>query len=79
MLHRWHDCLGHVSIDTVKRMAHNNAVSGISVNSSPDFSSCAGCAHGKSHRLPFPKRLGERKRAKRPGEFFHSDISGPCK
>lgn len=77
LLQKWHDRLGHVSFDTVRRMATQNVVTGLKLPTSAVSPVCRGCACGKSHRIPFPKRQGNRLRAKCPGEFFHSDVSGP--
>ena len=75
-LQRWHARLGHVSVNTIKKMSTQDLVLGL-----PSFDSttplvCSGCAYGKSHRTPFPINT-ERKRMHKPGLFFHADISGP--
>ena len=76
LLKRWHNRFGHANIHTLKQMARDNIVHGLILPKSTKLPFCVGCVHGKQHRVPFPINE-ERIRAKHPGEFFHSDISGP--
>ena len=76
-LQRWHYRLGHVNVHTSKKMAWDDVAVGLPSLKKGDFKSvCRGCSHGKIHRTTFPMNT-ERKRACSPGQFFHSDISGP--
>ena len=55
-LRLWHRRLGHISLDTIRRMHRKNMVEGLSINSLHQYDHlCEGCALGKSHRLQFPK------------------------
>lgn len=75
-LRKWHLRLGHISVHALKKMARQATVTGLSAFDSSDFGVCSGCAHGKQHRLPFPINA-KRLKTRYPGQFFHTDISGP--
>lgn len=56
-LRLWHRRLGHANLDTIREMQRKELVQGLEITSMRDFDRvCEGCALGKSHRLPFPKR-----------------------
>ena len=75
-LHLWHKRLGHVSMDTIKKMAISNTVDGLPVlNGTEGNPFCDGCMYGKQHRSSLPK--DGRNRAKSIGELIHSDVCGP--
>ena len=76
ILQRWHMRLGHASSATIKQMAQNKAALGFSIPSSTKLPFCLICVKGKQHRASFPVN-DKRHHARLPGEFFHSDISGP--
>ena len=73
---QWHHRLGHLSAHTLKKMAQQDIVIGLTISDSADLGVCSGCTHGKQHRTPFPVNA-ERTRSRYPGQFFHTDISGP--
>ena len=52
-------------------------VDGMKINSKEEFSrnDCEGCALGKMHRKPFPKK--SQHKSTQPLELIHSDICGP--
>jgi transposase InsO family protein len=76
-LETWHQCMGHLSYETVKAIHNAEPLSvygfkldGLQKEDTP----CHGCQLGKSHRLPFPPSS---KRAEVPLEIVHSDLVGP--
>lgn len=74
-LSTWHERLGHVSNETIKRMAINNVVDGLSVSRSNDtLDICSGCAQGKAHSHPFKSSV---RKTTRRLELVHSDVLGP--
>lgn len=75
-LKKWHLRLGHVNIHTLKAMARQATITGLSISPTSDIRVCGGCAHGKQHRVPFPVNV-ERSRVRHSGLFFHTDICGP--
>jgi hypothetical protein len=76
-LETWHQCMGHLSYETVKAIHNAEPLSvygfkldGLQKEDTP----CHGCQLGKSHRLPFPPSS---KHAEHPLEIVHSDLVGP--
>ncbi len=71
----WHQRMGHMSFDTLKRRGPS-ALKGMDLDSStmtvPTL--CHGCEAGKSTRKPFP---GSAKTTRRILEVVHSDLAGP--
>lgn len=53
-----HYRLGHANIQTIKKMARNDTVISLTISSIGEIPMCHGCALGKSHRAPFPKKQG---------------------
>lgn len=71
----WHQRLGHVSCDRIRKMGTANMVNGLAIiESRGQDHFCQGCTYGKHHRLPFP--IGGRTRAKKTGELIHADVCG---
>ncbi|KAL7288383.1 hypothetical protein TKK_0017712 [Trichogramma kaykai] len=74
-LMEWHEKLGHVNFQTLRKMIHNNTVNDLVVNKLEEKDPfCEGCVLGKQHRNSFPKN--EATRSKTPGELFHVDLCG---
>ena len=71
---RWHHRFGHLSAHTLKKMAQQEIVIGLTISDSADLGVCSGCAHGKQHRTPFPINA---ERTWYPSQFFHTNISRP--
>jgi transposase InsO family protein len=76
-LETWHQCMGHLSYETVKAIHNAEPLSvygfkldGLQKEDTP----CHGCQLGKIHRLPFPPSS---KHAEVPLEIVHSDLVGP--
>src|SRR6266404_979810 len=71
----WHQCMGHMSFDALKRCGPS-ALKGMDLDSStmtiPTL--CHGCKAGKSTHKPFP---GSAKTTRRILEVVHSDLAGP--
>lgn len=71
----WHQRLGHVNFEKIKKIETSGVVNGLSISSSNVPKFCEGCVFGKHHRQPFP--TNGRHRAKRVGEIIYSDLVGP--
>jgi transposase InsO family protein len=51
----WHRRMGHFSPSSIRYMDSKNMVKGLKISEPGEYDRlCAGCAHGKSHRLPLP-------------------------
>jgi transposase InsO family protein len=51
----WHRRMGHFSPSSIRYMDSKNMVKGLKISKPGEYDRlCAGCAHGKSHRLPLP-------------------------
>jgi len=73
----WHERLGHIGKRAVREMVEKGLVSGVSITDKNDVF-CEPCQMGKSHRLPFNKKIKkERDKKIKPGEKMHSDVCGP--
>lgn len=70
----WHKRLGHISIQSICKMAKSGMVSGISQNLTNDIDFCDCCVKAKMTRDKFS---GTRPATKRPLERVHSDVCGP--
>lgn len=73
-LKMWHERLGHVGTRALCDMVRGGLVEGVKLKNTAKFV-CEPCQLGKSHRQPFPERLG--KRSTEPGECVHTDVCGP--
>ena len=73
----WHLRYGHLGYDNVKLLSNKEMVDGMNINLKEEFSrdDCEGCAMGKMHRKPFPKK--SQHKSTQPLELIHSDICGP--
>lgn len=67
-----HEKLGHVNLDTIRKMARENSPYDLNISDDVDFT-CEACNYGKqkhsSHKLQLPKDV-------QPGEFIHSVVCG---
>ena len=72
----WHRRLGHLHIDAVQKLAKQELVTGLHLqsNTTPD-PICEPCIAGKQHRSRVPKSAQHR--ASQPLELIHSDLHGP--
>lgn len=70
----WHERLGHVSKETIKRMLDLNAVDGLKI-ANESTANCKDCALGKCHKTTHPTRKS--KRAEKAGAVLHLDTVGP--
>ena len=71
----WHEKLGHVNFQTLRKMISSSCVYDLNVSSLSDVNPfCEGCVRGKQHRNPFPKEGATR--AKAPGELIYADLNG---
>ena len=71
----WHQRLGHVSEQTLKKIAQEELMTGVKIPKSQTMSFCEGCVKGKATKLPI-KPVGEI-RSTRKLELVHSDVCGP--
>ena len=70
----WHQRLGHVGPQQLRRIAEKKLVSGLELlGKVPERHECAACLEGKMHNLPFGKAKG---RATKPFERIHMDLMG---
>ncbi|KAJ3563959.1 hypothetical protein NP233_g8606 [Leucocoprinus birnbaumii] len=71
----WHRRMGHLNPSTIRTMERMNLVRGLKIHAPADYDYlCAGCAHGKSHRLPLPNASGSRYEKM---ELTVMDLTGP--
>ena len=71
----WHHRYGHLSITSLKKLANEKLVNGLSCDDvSDEMEFCESCVQGKIHRTPFPTAGG--KRAEAPLVLVHSDVCG---
>ena len=73
-LELWHYRFGHLGMDNVKKLKHDNLVDGMQIQLKK-AELCEPCIMGKHHRSAYPK--GTAKRATEPFEIIHSDVCGP--
>lgn len=68
----WHERLGHISVDTVKRMAKTNIVTGLDITTDDTTNFfCEGCVKRKMSRKPCQKKSS---REDAVGARIHSDV-----
>lgn len=71
----WHEKLGHINFQILRRMISTNCVSDLKIcNLKEDDPFYEGCTLSKQHKFSFPS--DEPRRSKRPGELFHADLCG---
>ena len=77
LLWLWHNRYGHLGYDNILALKDKAMVNGMNIEIADgvDRKSCDGCALGKQHRQPFPKK-SEHKTC-RPLELIHTDVCGP--
>ena len=77
LLSLWHNRYGHLGYDNILALKDKAMVNGMNIEIADgvDRKSCEGCALGKQHRQPFPKK-SEHKTC-RPLELIHTDVCGP--
>ncbi len=68
----WHQRLGQMNNQQLRRMVDEGHVSGIRLSSPSDKSLCEGCIMGKRHRKPVDHKQSTKKL-----ELVHSDVCGP--
>lgn len=73
-LRAWHQRFGHVSTNTIKRMAEEKAVEGLKITID-DFEDCLECHLSKSQRARHQTRTTNK--ANEPGRVLHMDTVGP--
>lgn len=74
-LDEWHRRFGHVSKDTVTKMAKSKAVDDLHLINEIKDGICEDCAIGKCKRTSHPEKGGTR--ATKPGSSLHFDTVGP--
>ena len=70
----WHRRFGHLGAGNLEKLARRELVSGFDYDTSKKPEFCEPCIDGKHHRLPFPKKGGER--AEDILQLVHSDVCG---
>lgn len=77
-LEEWHKRLGHVSNDTIKRMAELKIVDDLNIdNPEQDTGKCLPCGLNKCTSVPHPERSSPK--VSKPGLSIHFDTVGPFK
>ena len=72
----WHFHYGHLGYDNLKLLHEKLMVDGLNLNSKDQVDrNCQGCAMGRQHCQPFPKK--SQSRSSQPLELIHSDGCGP--
>lgn len=69
----WHERLGHVGHRAIRELVKKGLVNGVTLTDKSDIF-CEPCKFGKSHRLPFKKKVDKVPTV--PGEVIHTDVSG---
>jgi hypothetical protein len=75
-IQKWHNRLGHVHYDMIRKMARSRSVSGLTLSTKDLEGIYPGCQFGKKHRSTFPTNI-HRTRATYLGALIHGDICGP--
>ena len=70
----WHRRYGHLSEQSLKKLAVDDMVTGLSFNPSKTLRFCEGCVEGKLHRNSFPRH--SETRHKEVLGRIHSDVCG---
>lgn len=75
-LEDWHRALGHLGIDSVKKLADKGMVEGMRIApGSNDVPQCATCIQAKQTVAPFPKEA--KREYSEVGEMTYTDVCGP--
>lgn len=72
-LQQWHRRLGHINVDSIKKMCRDNLVNGVDLSNNDEFF-CEDCQLGKMTRATHKLTTG---RPAEKGEFMHADLCGP--
>ena len=75
-LEELHRRMGHIALETVKRMVRNGVIEGLEADLTVMIQPCASCEYGKATRKPI-KKTREQPRALKFGDEIHSDVWGP--
>ena len=70
----WHQSYGHLGFDNLRKLNGKKLVSGMSYEQKGNPPFCHECCQGKSHKLPFLKKVSKEK--VRPFQLIHSDVCG---
>ena len=70
----WHRRYGDLGVHGLKQLAVDGLVNGFDYDSSKRVEFCEPCTKGKHHWSPFPTDGG--RRAKKPLDLVHTDVSG---
>ena len=70
----WHKRFCHLNSCSIKSLIKGNLVDGLDLKNFENLDFCESCAHGKIHRLPFPKKSSRKCTA--PLQLVHSDVCG---
>ena len=76
MLEKIHCWLGHIALETAKKMVSKGSVNGIDIHLTTMIQHCNSCKYVKATRKPI-KKTCKTPRATRYGEKIHSDMWGP--
>lgn len=76
-IHEWHKALGHVNVKEIERMAKQNLVDGMNLETEEEPVVCSDCPRGKATHSKHPTTI--RNEASEVGEIAHADLIGPIK
>ena len=71
----WHQRLGHLNVNDIRKLSQNNVIVDLKSSNQGDKINCESCALGKMHQLPFPGESTSR--ADKAHQIIHSDLCGP--
>src|SRR5262249_16180526 len=70
----WHQRVGHVNSETLKRMVNAGSVENMRVTGKMVMETCDSCHLGKAHKVPL--HIVENEQSKNVLDLFHSDLNG---
>ncbi|KAF8697739.1 Encoded by, partial [Rhizoctonia solani] len=76
-LQEWHNILGHINTDMIKKMAKGKLVKGMEIIDNNDKFDCQSCIKGKSGQKPVVKQLLTQ--YTKIGDLVVSDVAGPVR
>ena len=63
----WHRRYGHLGKQSLEKLAAEELVTGLNLDTSKELSFCEGCMEGKHHRSPFSKSSEDKRHAETLG------------
>ena len=76
-IQEWHNILGHINTDMIKKMAKEKLVKGMEISDNNDKFDCQSCIKGKSGQKPFAKQ--SLTQYTKVADLIVSDVAGPVR